>query len=65
MSLVHGVKRRMELLSASSTVPVFEGFGSSCEKAKNAIAAMKLHVPERRLMVVFEPQPLPAGSIRC
>jgi UDP-N-acetylmuramate: L-alanyl-gamma-D-glutamyl-meso-diaminopimelate ligase len=50
-----GVKRRMELLSASSTVPVFEGFGSSYEKARSAIAAVKLHFPHRRLMVVFEP----------
>jgi UDP-N-acetylmuramate: L-alanyl-gamma-D-glutamyl-meso-diaminopimelate ligase len=55
ISTFAGVKRRMELLSASSTVPVFEGFGSSYEKAKSAIAAVKLHFPERRLMVVFEP----------
>ena len=32
-----------------------EGFGSSYEKARSAIAAVKLHFPERRLMVVFEP----------
>ena len=50
-----GVKRRMELLSTSSTVPVFEGFGSSYEKARSAIAAVKLHFPDRRLIVVFEP----------
>jgi UDP-N-acetylmuramate: L-alanyl-gamma-D-glutamyl-meso-diaminopimelate ligase len=50
-----GVKRRMELLSAASTVPVYEGFGSSYEKARSAIAAVKLHYPGRRLMVVFEP----------
>lgn len=50
-----GVKRRMELLSTSSTVPVFEGFGSSYDKAKSAIAAVKLHFPDRRLVVVFEP----------
>jgi UDP-N-acetylmuramate: L-alanyl-gamma-D-glutamyl-meso-diaminopimelate ligase len=50
-----GVKRRMELLSPASAVPVFEGFGSSYEKAKSAIAAVKLHFPDRRLMVVFEP----------
>jgi UDP-N-acetylmuramate: L-alanyl-gamma-D-glutamyl-meso-diaminopimelate ligase len=36
-------------------VPVFEGFGSSYEKAKSAIAAVKLHYPDRRLLVVFEP----------
>ncbi len=50
-----GVKRRMELLSPHSTIPVYEGFGSSYEKAKSAIAAMKLHFPTRRLVVVFEP----------
>ncbi len=50
-----GVKRRMELLSIASTVPVYEGFGSSYEKAKSAIAAIKLHFPDRRLVVVFEP----------
>ena len=34
---------------------MYEGFGSSYEKAKSAIAAVKLHYPDRRLMVVFEP----------
>ena len=50
-----GVKRRMELLSPASTVPVYEGFGSSYEKARSAIDAAKLHFPHRRLLVVFEP----------
>jgi len=50
-----GVKRRMELLSPNSTVPVLEGFGSSYEKARSAMEAMKLHFPNRRLVVVFEP----------
>ncbi len=50
-----GVKRRMELLSPLSRVPVYEGFGSSYEKARSAIAAMKRHFPDRRLLVVFEP----------
>jgi UDP-N-acetylmuramate: L-alanyl-gamma-D-glutamyl-meso-diaminopimelate ligase len=51
----HGVKRRLEPLSHCSTIPVYEGFGSSYEKAKSAIAALKLHFPDRRLIVVFEP----------
>jgi UDP-N-acetylmuramate: L-alanyl-gamma-D-glutamyl-meso-diaminopimelate ligase len=55
MSTFQGVKRRMELLSPSSQVPVYEGFGSSYEKARSAIAATKLHFPDRRLIVVFEP----------
>jgi UDP-N-acetylmuramate: L-alanyl-gamma-D-glutamyl-meso-diaminopimelate ligase len=50
-----GVKRRMELLSAGSRVPVYEGFGSSYEKARSAIEAAKLHFPDRRLLIVFEP----------
>jgi UDP-N-acetylmuramate: L-alanyl-gamma-D-glutamyl-meso-diaminopimelate ligase len=50
-----GVKRRMELLSPASKLPVYEGFGSSYEKARSAIAATKLHFPDRRLIVVFEP----------
>lgn len=50
-----GVKRRMELLSPNSKVPVLEGFGSSYEKARSAIAGMRLHFPARRLVVVFEP----------
>ncbi|MDP1867157.1 MAG: Mur ligase family protein [Bradyrhizobium sp.] len=55
MSTFQGVKRRMELLSPSSSVPVYEGFGSSYEKARSAIVATKLHFPDRRLIVVFEP----------
>jgi UDP-N-acetylmuramate: L-alanyl-gamma-D-glutamyl-meso-diaminopimelate ligase len=50
-----GVKRRMELLSSASKIPVYEGFGSSYEKSRAAMAAMKLHFPNRRLIVVFEP----------
>lgn len=49
-----GVKRRLELLSRSR-VPVFEGFGSSYEKARSAIAATRVHFPHRRLVVLFEP----------
>jgi UDP-N-acetylmuramate: L-alanyl-gamma-D-glutamyl-meso-diaminopimelate ligase len=55
MSTFKGVKRRMELLSPLSKVPVYEGFGSSYEKARSAIVATTLHFPDRRLIVVFEP----------
>jgi UDP-N-acetylmuramate: L-alanyl-gamma-D-glutamyl-meso-diaminopimelate ligase len=55
MSTFQGVKRRMELLSPASQVPVYEGFGSSYEKARSAIEATKLHFAGRRLIVVFEP----------
>jgi UDP-N-acetylmuramate: L-alanyl-gamma-D-glutamyl-meso-diaminopimelate ligase len=50
-----GVKRRMEPLAPSSRVPVYEGFGSSYEKARSAIEAARLHFPDRRLLIVFEP----------
>jgi UDP-N-acetylmuramate: L-alanyl-gamma-D-glutamyl-meso-diaminopimelate ligase len=50
-----GVKRRMEFLSPLSTIAVYEGFGSSYDKARSAIAAIKLHFRNRRLIVVFEP----------
>jgi UDP-N-acetylmuramate: L-alanyl-gamma-D-glutamyl-meso-diaminopimelate ligase len=55
MRTFKGVKRRMELLSPASKVPVYEGFGSSYEKARSAIVATKLHFPNRKLIVVFEP----------
>jgi UDP-N-acetylmuramate: L-alanyl-gamma-D-glutamyl-meso-diaminopimelate ligase len=55
MATFQGVKRRMEPLSPSSDVPVYEGFGSSYEKARSAIEAAKLHFPDRRLIIVFEP----------
>lgn len=49
-----GVKRRLELLSHSQ-VPVYEGFGSSYEKARSAMEATAKHYPNRRLVVIFEP----------
>ena len=55
MRTFQGVKRRMELLSPASKLPVYEGFGSSYEKARSAIDATKLHFPDRRLIIVFEP----------
>ncbi len=50
-----GVKRRLELLSPLSKVPVYEGFGSSYEKARSALEALQKHYPDRRIHVVFEP----------
>jgi UDP-N-acetylmuramate: L-alanyl-gamma-D-glutamyl-meso-diaminopimelate ligase len=49
-----GVKHRLELLS-HSLVPVYEGFGSSYEKARSAMSAVAKHYPNRRLIVIFEP----------
>jgi UDP-N-acetylmuramate: L-alanyl-gamma-D-glutamyl-meso-diaminopimelate ligase len=50
-----GIRRRLDRLTLSSTIPLIEGFGSSYEKARSAIEAMLLHYPDRPLTVVFEP----------
>jgi UDP-N-acetylmuramate: L-alanyl-gamma-D-glutamyl-meso-diaminopimelate ligase len=50
-----GVARRLDKKTRVSTVPAYEGFGSSYEKARSAIEAIKLHFPDRQLVVVFEP----------
>jgi UDP-N-acetylmuramate: L-alanyl-gamma-D-glutamyl-meso-diaminopimelate ligase len=50
-----GVARRLDKKTSRSRVPVYEGFGSSYEKARSAIEAVLLHFPRRPLIVVFEP----------
>ncbi len=50
-----GIRRRLDRLTTTSRIPVIEGFGSSYEKAHSAIGAMRLHYPDRPLVVVFEP----------
>jgi len=50
-----GVARRLDKKTRSSTVPAYEGFGSSYEKARSAIDAIRLHFPSRPLVAVFEP----------
>jgi len=50
-----GVARRLDKKTRTSRVPAYEGFGSSYEKARSAIEAIRLHFPERPLVVVFEP----------
>lgn len=50
-----GIKRRLDLKSKKTSVKIYEGFGSSYHKALAAISAIKLHFPERRLVIVFEP----------
>ncbi|HXV00075.1 MAG TPA: Mur ligase domain-containing protein [Caulobacteraceae bacterium] len=50
-----GVARRLDKKTRHSRVPVYEGFGSSYEKARSAIEAIQLHFPDRRAVVVFEP----------
>jgi UDP-N-acetylmuramate: L-alanyl-gamma-D-glutamyl-meso-diaminopimelate ligase len=55
MASFRGVVRRLDRKSERTSVQMFEGFGSSYDKAKSAIAAMKRHFARRRLLVVFEP----------
>jgi UDP-N-acetylmuramate: L-alanyl-gamma-D-glutamyl-meso-diaminopimelate ligase len=50
-----GVARRLDKKTRRSRVPVYEGFGSSYEKARSAIEAIQLHFPGRPAVVVFEP----------
>jgi UDP-N-acetylmuramate: L-alanyl-gamma-D-glutamyl-meso-diaminopimelate ligase len=50
-----GIRRRLDRKSEKTSIPIFEGFGSSYEKARSAIAAIKRHFPAKRLIVVFEP----------
>ncbi len=50
-----GVERRLDKKTKISKVPVYEGFGSSYEKARSAIDAIKLHFPNRKLICIFEP----------
>jgi len=50
-----GVRRRLDNIAKDSCVPVFEGFGSSYEKARAAIKAIKLHFQDKPLIVIFEP----------
>jgi UDP-N-acetylmuramate: L-alanyl-gamma-D-glutamyl-meso-diaminopimelate ligase len=50
-----GVARRLDKKTTTSRVPIYEGFGSSYEKARSAIEAILLHFPNRPTVVVFEP----------
>lgn len=50
-----GVERRLDKKTKVSKVPVYEGFGSSYEKARSAIEAIQLHFPNRKIICVFEP----------
>jgi UDP-N-acetylmuramate: L-alanyl-gamma-D-glutamyl-meso-diaminopimelate ligase len=50
-----GVARRLDKKTVRSRVPAYEGFGSSYDKARSAILALKAHFPDRPLVVVFEP----------
>ncbi len=55
MASFKGIKRRLDRKSDKTRIPIFEGFGSSYDKARSAIAAMKQHFGDRKLIVIFEP----------
>jgi UDP-N-acetylmuramate: L-alanyl-gamma-D-glutamyl-meso-diaminopimelate ligase len=55
MASFKGIRRRLDRKSEKTRIPMFEGFGSSDEKTVSAIAAMKQHFGDKRLIVVFEP----------
>lgn len=55
VSTFTGLKRRIELKSGRSSIPVYEGLGSSYSKAKVIFDALKLHFPQKRIVIVFEP----------
>jgi UDP-N-acetylmuramate: L-alanyl-gamma-D-glutamyl-meso-diaminopimelate ligase len=50
-----GLERRLDKKTTRSSIPAFEGFGSSREKLHSAIGALKAEYPDKRLVVVFEP----------
>ena len=50
-----GLTRRLDKKTSNSSVPAYEGFGSSREKLQAAINALKAQYPEKRLILVFEP----------
>lgn len=50
-----GLERRLDRKAPGSSLMIYEGFGSSYEKARAAITAIRAHFPKRRLIVMFEP----------
>jgi UDP-N-acetylmuramate: L-alanyl-gamma-D-glutamyl-meso-diaminopimelate ligase len=50
-----GVKRRLELKTVNTSIPVYEDFGSSRAKAIAGLMAIRKQFPDRRLIVIFEP----------
>ena len=50
-----GVARRLDRKTDRSRLVIYEGFGSSYEKARAAIGAVRGHFAERSLTILFEP----------
>ncbi|MBI2635036.1 MAG: hypothetical protein HYW79_00615 [Parcubacteria group bacterium] len=52
------INRRLDKKSDKTSVPFYEGFGSSLPKAKSAIEAVRAHFPGKKLIILFEPHSL-------
>ncbi len=50
-----GIKRRLNRITSDTAIPAYEGFGTSYEKARSAIEAIKLHYPDKKILILFEP----------
>lgn len=50
-----GIVRRLDKKSEKTSIPIYEGFGSSFDKARSAIEAIKTHFPTRNIVIIFEP----------
>lgn len=55
ISTFKGIVRRLDKKSENTRVPIYEGFGSSHDKARSAIEAIKLHFTNHKLVIIFEP----------
>ena len=49
------INRRLDKKSDKTLIPFYEGFGSSLPKARSAIEAVRVHFPDKKLVVLFEP----------
>jgi UDP-N-acetylmuramate: L-alanyl-gamma-D-glutamyl-meso-diaminopimelate ligase len=49
------VEGRLNELKNVSKIRIFEGFGSSYDKARSAIEAINLHFPNKKMIIIFEP----------
>lgn len=50
------INRRLDKKSDKTSIPVYEGFGSSYQKARASIEAIRAHFPDKKLVVLFEPR---------
>lgn len=55
VSTFKGIVRRLDKKSENTEVSIYEGFGSSHDKARSAIEAIKLHFTNHKLIIIFEP----------